>query len=313
MYERLLSIANTDTGKYLLGIDSGLPIVGVTKNGWVYQLEEDVYIAEFRCYDVVIKYLYPLLAQMEIANEYSEEAIEHFAGLHRKPHKYPTIYLATDTFYATASGDGYVLNQGSTYSTVRGAATGSSVGTADTKASWFGLANSLSGGTYYVGRSFYPFDTSSLPNSAEISAAVFSAFKDNTNTVRNDDSDSVSLIQTSQASATTLSTADFDAVGTTKGASDIALSSVTENAYNNFTLNATGLSWIQVAGATLLGLRMAKDIGNNTPTGNNDGGNNAGFTYSDRSGTNEDPKLVITYTVPSGGNPMFFGGGVTVG
>lgn len=154
------------------------------------------------------------------------------------------------------------------------------------------------GNSWYVGRAFFPFDTSSLGGSAEIQSATFSVYVTD---VYNADSVSTRLVQTTQASPTSLSADDFDQCGSlnnpTAGASDKAHSSISTSAYNDWSLNSTGLSWINKTGYTKLGLRVSTDYLNQTPTGSN----SLNIHYSE--GAN-DPKLVVTF-LRMGGSFLF--------
>ena len=80
--------------------------------------------------------------------------------------------------------------------------------------------------------------------------------------------------------------------------------------YNDFALNASGLSNISKTGVSKFGLRLTQEIAGD-PTWVSEATNSLRFQAAD--GANA-PKLIVTYTKPEGGgNPMFFGGGVTVG
>ena len=145
-----------------------------------------------------------------------------------------------------------------------------------------------------ISRCFLPFDTSSLPDDATIDSATLSIYV----TVKNDaDIVSLVLVQTTQASTSSLVLDDFDQCGTlnspTEGAARITVSGLTLNAYNDFTLNATGLTWISKTGFTKLGIRISRDGDNSEPTGVN----NMVLSAFEETGTSQDPKLVINYTI----------------
>jgi len=72
----------------------------------------------------------------------------------------------------------------------------------------------------------------------------------------------------------------------------------TAGTYNDFTLNANGISNISKTGITYFGARDSLDTANTTPTGNN----NWNFNSSNGAGTTTDPKLVVTYTTGGGTN-----------
>jgi RHS repeat-associated protein len=203
----------------------------------------------------------------------------------------PTTALATttDTFYP--SMDGYVYNDSTSTSwpTVRDGTTGTEASytttSADAPYTW------KSSNQYKNRRTFFIFDTSSIPDGSNIVSATFSLYKGG-GTVDNANSTSLELIQTNPASDTALTTSDYDnVVAFTSGATK-TLASVTLNAYNDLTVNATGRSWISTTGKTRLGLITGLDLSNTAPTGLN-GIQNIGF--SEISGTTQDPKLVVSY------------------
>ena len=147
---------------------------------------------------------------------------------------------------------------------------------------------------FEIYRAFLVFDTSSIPNDATITDATLSIYV----TAKTDnDSSSFVLIQTTQAATSSLVLEDFDQCGDlnspTEGASRVTYSSLTLDAYNNFTFNAAGLTWINLTGLTKLGIRNSRDVDNSEPTGLN----SFQFFSFEQTGTSQDPKLVINYTL----------------
>lgn len=61
--------------------------------------------------------------------------------------------------------------------------------------------------------------------------------------------------------------------------------------YNTIAFNATGMGWINDTGTTKLCLRSSRDIGNNSPAGNE----YIGMYASEEAGVNKDPRLEVTY------------------
>lgn len=171
---------------------------------------------------------------------------------------------------------------------------------------------------YWLYRSFVLFDSSILGAGALISAATFSGYC----TTKVDDdlslgsSKSIRLVQTTPASNTAITTDDFEQTGTTAGATDKTVASFSTAAYNDFALNATGISWISPIGITKLGMRHTADIDNTTPNapGAADDYSLMYISSADVADTTQDPKLFITYTPgansksPSGG--VAYSGGV---
>jgi hypothetical protein len=168
----------------------------------------------------------------------------------------------------------------------------------------------------YLYRAFFPFITSSIPSAAVISSATFNVYVDGTGVSDqdNDGNDYLTVVRTTQATHTTLSTSDFTNIGTTEGIDSGQrkdLTSVSTNAYLSFTLNATGISWIAksgqssvcsaTTGITCLGIREGHDNLNNQAANNTITGTY--FSTSEVTGTSQDPYLSVIYT---GGSSAFW-------
>lgn len=217
---------------------------------------------------------------------------------------YPLRADATTSYYSGA-GDGYVQDGGiQTWDATHDAATGdvASAGAAT------GLARSFrntSTGYCEILRGFLPIDTSGLPDAAVISAAIFYVYVATVYDTDDDGDDWITVVQTNQASPTTLITADFDQCGDnvdnpTEGIDpgDRAdCSSISTVAYTAFPLNATGRGWISKVGYTLPGLREGHDCIDDPIVGT-PGNDGIEFYTSERTGTSEDPYLSVTYTLP---------------
>jgi len=202
----------------------------------------------------------------------------------------------TESYYSGA-GDGnvYRVITDTTWSNARNTADGTGVNYTGTNGNM--AYSNFASPYYHVARGFFPVDTSALPDNAIISSATFyiyalsdKAYVDNA---------SFCLIQTSQASPSSLAVGDYDALtldSPSEGASRIAISGITIGAYFSLSLNSTGIGWISKTSWTLLGTRNSLDIDNTTPTGDN------GITCatSEYAGTTSDPYLSVTYTVPAG-------------
>ena len=151
-------------------------------------------------------------------------------------------------------------------------------------------------------RSFFPTDTSGIPDDNSVTAATFNFFVI-TGELIYEDNDSqayVGLVQTSQASTNEVVAGDYDQCGDVNnpakgGQKD--LDTMTANQYNVIDLDATGLSWIDKTGITKIGAREGHDIedapivyGSGTYT------TNAAYGYfSEQTGTGSDPYLSVTY------------------
>lgn len=227
-----------------------------------------------------------------------------------------TAHAATATLYA-ATGDGSVG------CTLDGswAITHASDGTGCQAFSTFGPNVSVSSfelkGTeiWSINKGFIPIDTSSIPLSATITAASLNLYATSTKTnTDNDGLDYVTVVETSQASVSTLAATDYDQCGAVSSPTEGIdtgerkdITSITLDTYLTFTLNSTGRGWIKkngqsstcggTTGYTCLGIREGHDTTNTS--------SDLGFTNTivfdgeEAPGTSRDPYLSVTYTVPS--------------
>lgn len=150
---------------------------------------------------------------------------------------------------------------------------------------------------YYLGRAFFLFDTSALVAGDTITSAVLSLYG-NSFAYSNTDSTTFHIVASSPASNSTLATTDFDNISFTSFAS-IAVGSMSQSAYNDFTLDANGIANINKGGISKFGAVNSLDLNITSMTSGHD--NIMCVCESDATGTSTDPKLVITYT-PAGGS-----------
>ncbi|MFA6963897.1 MAG: BspA family leucine-rich repeat surface protein [Patescibacteria group bacterium] len=154
----------------------------------------------------------------------------------------------------------------------------------------------------YVSRSAFLFDTSSIPNTATISAANFSVYGAYKMGDPSGWNSSLGLYSSNPSSNTSLQASDYDTFGTTAFASAIPYASYNDMGYNDFAMNASGLAAISTSGVTKLGLRITADAADSQPTINADYDSVYFYGYfAENDGTALDPKLTVTY---SGGNTI---------
>jgi len=188
----------------------------------------------------------------------------------------------------SGAGDGYVRSENATWTTARTATTGDGFN--------YNTGGNILGSSYYSSywdkyrfyRSFFPVDTSALPVDATISGAKFYY---NISTINVSTGGGQDLVQTSQVSTSELELADVHSFSYTVGATRVD----TGLGYNYFTFNGTGLTWISKTGYTKLGIICARDTDNSSPGEVNSSDIYSGY-YSNQTGTDKDPYLVITYT-----------------
>lgn len=217
-----------------------------------------------------------------------------------------TAYAATASPFSGA-GDGEVSYDDINPLTSCNVADGSSADPTGTLATVI-ARNFTTTNTCEVARVFLPFTTSSIPVSATISAASVSIFVTSTVNGDNDGSDLLDLMQTTQSSSATVTTTDYNNIGAPTGATSLDITSLTDTAYNTFTLNGTGIGWIKksgqtancgsTAGVTCLGIQENHVTDGFIGMANNVGGNQVEMSMSEQTGTSQDPFMTITYTTP---------------
>lgn len=145
------------------------------------------------------------------------------------------------------------------------------------------------------------FDTSGLPDTDAISSATLSLYKDSVNASVNNlgIAATLNIFQSSPASDSTVAAGDYQNVGSTDFSSDIAFASWAAG-YNDFVLNASGIANIEKTGTSNFASRDSTyDAPNSAPTWSS---NKLTVMYShsaDRTGTTNDPKLVVEHAAAS--------------
>lgn len=192
----------------------------------------------------------------------------------------------TTDFYATNDG-GLDYSAGADWGTAHDAA---AAGTLDPDriyaTAYWRTVDSL----YYIQRGFMDFDTSTIGTDTVTSASVFLYGS----AVAAGDTLSRTINIFSSNSSATLAVGDYDQAGTTEYATDIAHTSISVVAYNEFVMNATGIAAIDGGGTTKLSSREATFDAPNSAPGTKQ--NIYCFFYSSATaGTSTDPYLRVTY------------------
>ncbi len=163
-------------------------------------------------------------------------------------------------------------------------------------------------------RGIFLFDTSGLTASATLSAAVMSLYSARGSSDLSGTND-ICVYSSTPASNTAVASGDFDSLGTTELSDVVAEATwVASEAYRAFTLNASGKAAVSLTGVTKLGVRNhTHDAHNSAPGWVSRYTMYLSAYFADNTGDTKDPKLVITYTLPSAGlmaNPLDTGGGM---
>lgn len=196
------------------------------------------------------------------------------------------------TFYGDTA-DGIIAGTNATYSTARSTSSAN-----NTTGTFHNTGQRLSGGIYTVWRAFLTFDTSSIDDGDTVSAASLYV------KAQGDTSDTDFNLQVYRyAWADTLSSnqeANYDGAyggsATLEGTLRSTASGWTAGTYYSMAVDAAG---INKTGNSRYTMASSRDIGNNTPGGNE----YVNWYTADQSGTGDDPYLDITHAPPAGGQP----------
>jgi hypothetical protein len=214
------------------------------------------------------------------------------------------MVFATDaTFYPDANPesttfDGWVRAYSNNFNTARTTSTGND--TNDYDASTVNHQFSYGSGNYYIVRTFFLFDTSSIPDGDTITSATFSWYFNSDTDGGNANDTNLALVSSDPASNTAIATGDYDATGSTSFGTMDAWT--TNGQYNDITLNASGLANISKTGISKFAIVNANDLSATAPNGLNQ----KRCYMADNTGTDKDPKLVVTYTAGATANSGFF-------
>ncbi|MFZ2707526.1 MAG: immunoglobulin-like domain-containing protein, partial [Minisyncoccia bacterium] len=148
-----------------------------------------------------------------------------------------------------------------------------------------------------IERLFVPFNTDALPDTANITGANLKLYSTYVNYAWDPNAYLV-VVPTTQASPTALVLNDFDQSGTTELSARVnsANGTFTSPDWKTFALNATGIGSINLTGWTKIGLRSGYDKDNVPPTS---GFHSYAFRMSEYTGTDFDPYLEVTYSLPT--------------
>jgi hypothetical protein len=145
-------------------------------------------------------------------------------------------------------------------------------------------------------RGFFPIDTSMLPN-VDIVSATLNLYVQTTTNDDNDGDDWLALVQTDQATTSSLHIYDFDDCGAItdpiEGSNRVDIDDLTVDQYEAWTLNTEGLSWIEKDGWSMIGMREGHDALNHEPELNT---NHRVQVSSAEADMDERPYLEVTYS-----------------
>lgn len=205
--------------------------------------------------------------------------------------KFPVRTDATISPYS-GSGDGwvgrgYISSPGESWTTLRNTSAGNYADYTSDNAQTRNMNDNAFDTRTFIGRGYFPFDTSGLTLEAVISVAKLYI---NPYYVHANGAEYV-LVESSQSSTSSLEYNDYDNIGNTEGSTRVTTWSV--NNYSSFVLNTSSLSWVDKTGWTNLTIREKHDFDNTEPGLNQFFGI---FAWtSEKAGIEYDPYLEIDY------------------
>ena len=280
----IIKFANTQFGRRALGIEiNDRKIVKVGDNFYAFHEGGDKYTYVFRTYPLHkerIEWLLKLVDLFDLRPSYK------FSLLHRG---------SVTTYISNTGGDGFIYGAANTtWATARGVTDGTLVDDTNIEA---GVWRDATLG-YQITRGFIPFDTSGIADGASITAAVVRLAYVSSDDTDNDAQAYITVVQSTQGSNTALASTDIDNIGATDGSDHQDITGLSSGDYD-FTLNATGLTWISKTGYTPLAIREGHDLENATPSAI-DGYTRAKFASTNTSGTASDPRFLVTVADEAG-------------
>jgi hypothetical protein len=193
---------------------------------------------------------------------------------------------------------------GSTFATLRGSGTCSTIGIDNSYGTCAGLYCSATASRFdSLFRGGFTLDTSALGATSTITAASFylcaiqngASGGSNPYVAPYSNINLVSLTPTYNANS--LATQDYSALGTTSYSSVTVVNFVDDGTtYTEMVLDANGLATISKTSITSFGTKLQGDVVNRTPTYLANAQLYYNVYFADNTGTAKDPKLVVTYT-----------------
>jgi hypothetical protein len=327
----LVALANTHEGRDLLCIDPyrtmPYPIVSIRKNSVKYFLGQengrDNYATDFRVgakWGNVIRYRWsPIKKALDRMNLELLLALPQYV-IHNGRSVPVPMGAATTTVYPDAhtestTVDGTVQWLGpqqsghdAGFETIRTTATGTDINDGATGTNYAQtLIGSGAGANWqHISRAITLFNTADIDDGDDITSATYSIWGSYD---RRDYGQDIGLVRLSALdSNTAIVVGDYDAFinATTAGddmirmASDIAQSTLSTGAYDDFTFNATGIAEIDKTGVTRVGVTMSSDIENDVSgfSQSVNGNSNWNFHTAEYTGTSRDPKLAVVHAAP---------------
>lgn len=228
------------------------------------------------------------------------DAIVADRALPRLSFGFSPLTFRPDPYPETTSVDGYALRYGVNETWAQIIARAGNWANHDGDNLVFqAIASSTSGQWERMYRNIVLFDTSPIGDGVTIQSAVLSVYGDyKINTLVADPD--MNVYTSNPASETAVESADYGSLGAVaQSDSPITYTNWLTSGYNSFALNATGLGNISKVAVTKFGLRNANyDVAQVAPPWVSGQQTQMRGYSADRTGTNQDPKLVVTEAPP---------------
>jgi len=289
----LLPYVSRNRDNLFIGTDK--PLVEIAPDHVTWQEEKGLYSTEFHVHHVYGRRLYVRLSPLwNLMHRIDMSTFGRSVGLN---FGFDTLTVYPDAHTETSTVDGTVYRQWHTWSDLRDYTDGTAA--ADSVSSDYFICLSTMSTTNYwstMYRGFFLFDTSAIGSTATVSAASFYPYK--VGTVSNGLGDATAhVVSSSPASNTQLVVGDYDQIGSTSFGT---LSSFVDG-YDEIALNASGLAAISKTSISKFATRTAWDLDNSPPTWikSKTSAVSCYFAEDTTANNGKDPKLVVTYSVPS--------------
>ena len=300
----IILVANTWLGRVLFGISGSVPrgkqIKEIMPDSVTWISEKGVYNTEFLTFDRFGFRLYSVLKPFW----YLLHFIDWMFSFVPFPRLRLNFGFDTLTVYPAAGEnspvDGYAgrTSGGESFNDLR-----SNAGTLANATDVWGPIASLKGGTVSdeftrIDRGIFLFDTSSIDDDGTVNSAILSLYGDyKENSLGLSDAEAgLALVSASPAADNTLANADYQSLGAVRYSSDISYSSFDLFGYNDFALNAAGLSAISKTGLSRFGTSLVIDLDGGTPSWVSSAISELWVKFRDIGLQPNYPKLVVQWT-----------------
>jgi hypothetical protein len=257
---------------------------------------------DFRTHEKFGKRLYYGLKPLWYLLHFADWAmLDRYQELSKLSFGFNTLTKYPDAGHAGTTVDGYIDVQGvrSLWGNLRATSPGSSAQPDLSSAAVAAAARADSGYYESLKRFYDTYDTSELTSDATISEVVKSLYATGGGFSGLGNS-TIDIVSCSIASNNNLVVDDFNTIGSTSFANIATNTFRASGGYKDFTLSAAGRSNVSKTSISKFGAKLGFDF-SDSPAGltwSAYATTSVAFMCADQTGTSQDPKLVVTYTLP---------------